>query len=108
MVPSVFCTLPPLEMTRRLPAEAAPTTMTLDIDQRESVSVTVAVLLAPEVPMNVVVFFTRPPLEITILLPLPEKPRLMESEFDQVDPVPVTKTELLSLPPFCPRSEVVF
>ena len=75
IVPVVFRTVPPLEMTRLLPAPFTPTLRSMLVHS-ESVPVTSTMLLeAPGAePMTPADAATRPPLEMTMLLPLPPKP----------------------------------
>ena len=95
MVPVVFCTLPPLEITRLLPAPLLPTKKVVLL-QRELVSVTSTELFeeVEAFPMYPKVFCTLPPLEIVKLLLAPLMPTVRVVLLVQRELVPVTSTEL--------------
>jgi hypothetical protein len=98
MIPELFRTLPPLEMTRLLPLPELPTVSVKLLDQTEPVSVTSTELFeaVEALPMVGVPLCTLPPLEMTRLLPLPKLPTKIPPPLDQTEPSPVTSTELFT------------
>ena len=110
MFPALFLTVPPLEMTRLLPAPLWPTKRVVTFDQTELLPVTKTELFEPTEakPMVPALFFTVPPLEMVRLLLAPALPTVKAPEFDQKELVPVTSTELFEDVELLPMVPAVF